>query len=147
MENAVPRWPAAERLARDQKPMYLITKNLHVTMVVLSISLFLLRGLWMLRQADCLRRSWVKVVPHVIDSILLASAVTLAVLSAQYPLVQPWLTAKVAALFAYIGLGSLALKRGRTKTVRAAALVSAVVVFAYIVAVAITRNPWPWVPS
>lgn len=147
MEHAVRRWPAAERLARDQKPMYLITKNLHVTMVVLSISLFLLRGLWMLRQSDCLRRSWVKVVPHVIDSILLASAVTLAVFSAQYPLVQSWLTAKVVALFVYIGLGSLALKRGRSKTVRAAALVSAVVVFAYIVAVAITRNPWPWVAS
>jgi uncharacterized membrane protein SirB2 len=127
--------------------MYLITKDLHVTMVVLSISLFLLRGLWMLRQSDLLRRSWVKIVPHVIDSILLVSAVTLAVLSAQYPLVQPWLTAKVVALVVYVGLGTLALKRGRTKTVRTTALVSAVAVFAYIVAVAITRSPWPWVAS
>jgi len=127
--------------------MYLIVRNIHVTMVVLSISLFLLRGLWMLRQSSWLRRPSVKVVPHIIDSILLASAVTLAALSAQYPLVQPWLTAKVVALVVYIGLGTLALKRGRTRTVRATALVSAVVVFAYIVVVAFTRSPWPWVAS
>jgi uncharacterized membrane protein SirB2 len=124
--------------------MYLTLKTLHLTMVVLSICLFSLRGLWMLRESGYLRRRWVGIVPHVIDTILLASALALAVLLGQYPFVQPWLTAKVVALLVYIGLGTVALKRGRTKTVRVVALVAAVLVFGYIVSVAITRRALPF---
>jgi uncharacterized membrane protein SirB2 len=58
--------------------------------------------------------------------------------SAQYPLAQPWLTAKVGALLLYIVLGSVALKRGRSKGIRAAAFLAALATFAYIVAVALT---------
>jgi uncharacterized membrane protein SirB2 len=54
---------------------------------------------------------------------------------------MPWLTAKVVALVAYIVLGAVALKYGRTKAVRSVALVAAILTFAYIVAVAVTRNP------
>jgi len=77
---------------------------------------------------------------HVIDTVLLASALVMVVWSHQYPFAQNWLTAKLFALIVYIGLGTVALKRGNTKRVRAAAFIGALLVFAYIVKVAVTRQ-------
>ena len=122
---------------------YLLLKHLHMTCAALSGALFLLRGLWMLQDSPRLGQRWVRTLPHLIDTVLLASAVTLAVWSAQYPLAQPWLTAKVGALLLYIVLGSVALKRGRSKGIRAAAFLAALATFAYIVSVALTKNPLP----
>jgi len=119
---------------------YLAIKYLHVTSVVLSGSFFLLRGLWMLRESDMLQRRWVKVLPHIIDTLLLGSALVMVFRSGQYPFVQPWLTAKVLALMAYIVIGSVALKRGKTRAVRIWAFAAALATFAYIVAVALTRR-------
>src|SRR5690606_9414946 len=96
---------------------------------------------WMLAGSSQLQRRWVKVVPHLVDTVLLASAIGLALWSAQYPLQRPWLTAKVMALILYIVLGSVALKRGRTRNTRVAALVAALATFGYIVGVALTRSP------
>lgn len=122
---------------------YALIKTTHVTCAALSFSLFFLRGLWMLYAPQRLQALWVRVLPHVIDTVLLGSAVTLAVLSRQSPLDLPWLAAKIVALLAYIGLGMIALRRGRTRGVRALAWVAALCVFGYIVAVAYTRDPWP----
>ena len=96
----------------------------------------------MLRDSARLQQRWVRIAPHVIDTLLLASALTMAFWSGQYPFVQPWLTAKVLALLAYIGIGTVALKRGRTKRTRTIAFVAALAVFAYIVRVAVTRQPF-----
>jgi len=69
---------------------------------------------------------------------------TMVVWSGQYPFMQPWLTAKVLALVVYILLGTVALKRGRTKATRTTALVAALAVFAYIVSVALSRQVMPF---
>lgn len=119
---------------------YLFVKYLHITCAVSSGSFFLLRGIWMLRESDMLQQRWVKVLPHIVDTLLLSSALIMVFWSAQYPFVQPWLTAKVLALLAYIGLGTVALKRGKTKAVRIWAFVAALATFAYIVAVALTKQ-------
>ena len=120
---------------------YLLLKHLHMTLAALSGSLFLVRGLWMLADSPMRQRAWVKRVPHLIDSLLLASAIALAWWSGQSPIGNGWLTAKVAALIAYILLGSLALKYGKTRLVRATAFIGALACFGYIVATAITKNP------
>jgi uncharacterized membrane protein SirB2 len=120
---------------------YLALKHLHITAVIFSGTGFFLRGLLMLGDSPLLAKRWLKVVPHVVDTILLGSAITMAVMSAQYPFVQPWLTAKLFGLLAYILLGMMALKRGRTKQVRAGFFIAALVAFAYIVTVALTRDP------
>jgi len=120
---------------------YIALKHLHVTFVALSGLLFLVRGIWMLRASPRLQQRWARIVPHIVDTLLLASAIGLAVVSHQYPGQMPWLTAKVLALVAYIVLGAVALKRGRTQGVRTAAFIGALACFAYIVAVAVTKNP------
>jgi uncharacterized membrane protein SirB2 len=124
---------------------YWTLKYLHVGSVVASLALFFLRGLWMIAGSSRLQRRWVKVVPHLVDTVLLGSAIALAWLTAQYPFYQPWLTAKVYALIVYIVLGSVALRHGRTLRIRVAALVAALATFGYIVAVAATRSTMPWV--
>ena len=119
---------------------YLALKHLHITFAVLSGSFFLLRGVWMLLDSPLLQRRWVKVVPHVVDTLLLTSALGLVFWSGQYPFVQAWLTAKVLALVGCVVLGAVGLERGKAQGVRAFALLAALATFAYIVAVALTRN-------
>jgi uncharacterized membrane protein SirB2 len=87
------------------------------------------------------RGRWVRVVPHVIDTVLLASAIAMAVLLGQYPGTTGWLTAKVIGLVVYVLLGMVALKRGRTRRTRIAAFTGALVAFAYVASVALTRDP------
>lgn len=120
---------------------YLALKHLHVSCVIISIAGFFLRGLLMLADSPRLQQRWLRVVPHINDSVLLAAAVTLAVLIEQYPLTHGWLTAKLFGLIAYIILGSLALKPGRGKVPRLAAWLGALVAVFYVVSVALTKNP------
>lgn len=123
---------------------YFALKHLHVTFVVLSGLGFCLRGFWMLSGSPMLQARWVRVVPHVVDTVLLGSALAMIFLGGRYPFVEPWLTAKVAGLLAYILFGTMALKRGRTVGIRLAFLVLALLTFCYIVAVALTKSPLPY---
>ena len=120
---------------------YLALKHLHVTCVVLSGLGFALRGWWMLNDSPLLRARLTRVVPHVVDTLLLGSALLMAWQSSQYPFAQGWLTAKFFGLLAYILCGTMALKRARTRGRRVAFLVLALLAYAYIVGVALTRNP------
>jgi uncharacterized membrane protein SirB2 len=125
--------------------MVLLLKHLHITCVVLSISGFAVRGVWMIRESPWLQKKWVRVAPHIIDTILLGSAILLAMQTQQYPFVQHWLTAKVLALIAYIVVGAIGLKYGRTKKIRITAWLGAIAIFLYIVLVALTRQVLPFV--
>ena len=120
---------------------YLALKYLHVTCVVLSGLGFALRGWWMLVDSPRLKTRLARVVPHVIDSVLLGSALVMAWQSSQYPFAQGWLTAKFFGLLAYILCGTMALKRARTKGGRVVFLILALLAYTYIVGVALTRNP------
>lgn len=120
---------------------YITVKHLHMACAAASGSLFILRGIWMMYRPALLRLRWVRIAPHLIDTTLLACALVLVISSRQYPFAVNWLTAKLLALILYIGLGTIALKRGSTMTVRAAAYAGAVAVFFYIGAVAFTKNP------
>ena len=119
-------------------------KLAHMVLAALSLALFSLRGCWMLLESPLGQARWTRVVPHGVDTVFLATGIWLAVRIGQYPFVQPWLTAKVFGLVAYIILGSIALKRGPTKAIRAAAFVAALLVFTYIAGVARARHPLSW---
>ena len=129
---------------RNRLKDYLALKAVHVACVAVSYGLFFVRGIWMIKGSSMLERRWVRVLPHVNDTLLLASAIAMAVGSSQYPLQQPWLTAKVMGLVLYIILGMVALRPGRDRAVRIGAWLVAQLVFFYIVAVALTRSAAPW---
>lgn len=121
--------------------MYLVVLATHMSCAALSITFFILRGIWALQNREILHHPVVKVTPHVIDTILLLSALTLTVTISQYPFVDHWLTAKFFALIGYIILGTIALKRGRTQIIRSIALCGAILLFGYIVSVAYYHHP------
>lgn len=83
----------------------------------------------------------VRIAPHLVDTILLVSAIGLTLLIDQYPFQTDWLTVKFFALIAYILLGTIALKRGKTRTIRYLALASAILTFGFIVSVAWNHQP------
>lgn len=119
---------------------YVVLKHLHVACVALSATGFVLRAYWMLSGSALLRSRAARVLPHLVDSALLASAIALAVLMRQYPFEAPWVSAKVAGLLLYIALGAQAL-RGHTLRRRLAALAAALCTYAWIVSVALSKNP------
>lgn len=119
----------------------LLLKTLHISCAAISYSLFFLRGIWRLNDAKLMQQRWVKIAPHLIDTILLSSAIALAYSTGQYPFIDAWLTAKVIALLLYIGLGSYALKYAKSKKRCLISWLAAQTVFAYIVLVAINHNP------
>ena len=121
--------------------MYLLIKQLHVACVVLSLTGFVARGALMAAGSALLQSRFVRVAPHVVDTVLLASAIWLAWASHQYPFVHGWLTAKVLGLVAYIGFGTMALRRARTLRARLLFFLLALAAASYIVAVALTRDP------
>ncbi len=123
--------------------MYLIIKNIHVTCVILTFLFFSLRGIWMLLDSPTLQHPWVKIIPHFIDTTLLLSGIGLIMILHQYPGTQAWLTAKLVALLVYIIIGSIALKRGKTKTIRMTAFFLALATFFYLVSVALTQTAIP----
>ena len=120
---------------------YALLKMIHVSSVILSYSLFFLRGVWLIRDSTNLRQRWVKILPHIIDTVLLTSAVFLAMTIQQNPLQDSWLTAKVAGLLLYIALGMVAIRFGKTRRTKIIAWVGAQCVFIYIVLVAVTKSP------
>lgn len=119
---------------------YMVAKSLHITLVTATFLSFTARGVWMLYDSPLLRRRWVRMLPHAIDALVLASGLYLAAVFYEFPLTyHPWIIAKLIGLLAYVVLGTVALKRGRTKRVRGAAFVGSLVLFGYIVFVAITK--------
>jgi uncharacterized membrane protein SirB2 len=121
--------------------MYAVVKYIHLISVSLSLAGFFLRGLLMVRASPLLNARWIKVLPHVNDTVLLAAALSLAFMSEQYPFVAGWVTAKVLGVIAYIILGALALRDASTLRMRIVCWLAAMAVFGWIVSVALTRNP------
>jgi len=116
-------------------------KLVHVSCALLSISGFALRGYWMLTDNPLLRDRPAKILPHIVDSLLLGSAVGMLVTWQVSPLQLGWLSAKIIALLLYIALGMVALRFGKTRRVRIGAWILALSCAGYIVAVAYSKNP------
>ncbi len=121
--------------------MYLAVKYVHVISVALSLAGFFLRGILMMRDSPLLRARWVRVLPHINDTVLLVAALSLAAMSGQYPFVVGWVTAKVLGVIAYIILGALALRDAGTRRMRIICWCASLAVFGWIVSVALTREP------
>ena len=124
--------------------MYGFWYSLHVVCVYLSLAGFLLRGYWLFADSPLRHARLTRILPHVIDTLLLVGAIGLVWVTHQYPFVHGWVTVKVLALLLYIGLGLLAFRFADGRTARVAAFVGAVLAFLYMLSVAYSRQPWPF---
>lgn len=95
-------------------------------------------------ESDYLQSRFVRVAPHIIDTVFLGSGIVLVFLLQLNAFSQAWLLAKFTGLVVYIVLGTVALKRGPTLRIRVIAFVAALAVFAYIVGVAVAKSPASW---
>lgn len=121
--------------------LYLPLRAVHITCAILTITLFALRGLLMLADSRLQSNPVLRWTPVAVDTVLLTSALMLTTIVRQYPFTTPWLTVKVVLLAIYIALGTVALRRGRTKNVRLAAFIGAVATVGFLVTVARAHHP------
>jgi uncharacterized membrane protein SirB2 len=119
---------------------YFILKFVHVATAFISIVGFTIRGIWMIQSSPILQKRWIRIVPHINDTVLLLSAIVLVIVTSQYLGPVIWINAKIAALLIYIILGTVALKRGKTKLIRIISGVLALLTFSYIGVVAFSKN-------
>ncbi len=121
---------------------YLEIRNVHVAAILLSGALFFVRAV----AGNGFGAVWPMAAParylsYSIDTMLLTAALMLMTITRQYPFVDAWLTTKVALIVVYVVLGSFALKRGKTRSMRIVFSAAAAAVFLYIISIAITHNP------
>jgi uncharacterized membrane protein SirB2 len=120
---------------------YHALRSVHIACAFLTIALFVLRGALMLADSRWQQNVVLRYLPHAVDTVLLTTALMLTTVIHQYPFAAGWLTTKVVLLVAYIVLGSIALKRGRTRTIRVVALVAALATVGFLVSVARAHHP------
>jgi uncharacterized membrane protein SirB2 len=116
-------------------------KSVHVFAVIVSGSLFALRGAGVLAGARWPLWAPLRYLTYTVDTVLLTAALMLATILHQYPFVHGWLTAKVCLLVVYIVLGTFALKRARTGRARGWLYVAALAVYLFIVSIARAHDP------
>ena len=116
-------------------------KFVHVLCVVLSGSLFAIRGSMMLAGSRLTNHVALRYASMAIDTTLLTAALMLVTIVHQYPFVHAWLTVKVLLLVVYIELGVFALRRGRTARTRAICFFAALATFLFIGSVAWMHDP------
>lgn len=119
---------------------YLPLLGTHVACALASPILFSLRAWRSIRGRDP-AQGWLRITPHVVDSLLLLAGIGLALLIQQYPFVNSWLTAKLFALIAYVVAGNFAVRRARTARGKMAAWLLGLVVVLYIYGVAVSKDP------
>lgn len=124
--------------------LYAALLHLHRTAVTASLLVFTIRGFGvLLHHAWPRRRTWRRA-SVVIDTTLLLAGAGLWHLVSHNPLREPWLSAKLALLLVYIGLGILALGRAPTQRQRLVCFMLALACALTMVSIALTRSPWGW---
>jgi uncharacterized membrane protein SirB2 len=121
--------------------LYVSLYYLHILAVCFSGGFFLVRVIWMWVESPLLEAKFTRIAPHINDTVLLGAAIGLAILTQQYPITHDWLTVKLVALLLYIGLGMFALRRAPTKAMRGTLCIAAILIFGFMVSVALTHHP------
>lgn len=123
---------------------YFALKHVHILTAFLSVSLFILRYWWQYRGSAMSTKRWVRIVPHVNDTVLLGTGVALVMITHFYPFTPQgaWLTEKLFGVIIYIVLGFIALgKRPRSQQVRWIAFLLGLVVIYIVIKLATTKIP------
>ncbi len=121
--------------------MYMAFKHLHLTAIALSLLFLILQVVTQVMDSKMKDAKWLKVLPHIINTVLIITAVGLCVTLAQYPFVHDWVTSKLIGLVAYVLLAIVAVKWARTNAMRVFALIGAVAWLVLTGKVAISKAP------
>lgn len=120
--------------------MYLVLKNTHMLLAMISFTFFLIRATWAFQGSTLLQTKAVKILPHVIDTFLLLTAITLMLTISQYPFINSWLTGKIIGLITYIIFASIVIKYAKNNLQRSLFLGLAIMSFTYIFMTARSHN-------
>ncbi|GGI72419.1 SirB2 family protein [Shewanella gelidii] len=120
--------------------LYPYVKHLHLTLVAISVLFFIVRFVLHMRQAAVMERKVMKIAPHVIDTFMLLSGLTLCFLILQYPFVDAWLTEKIIGVAAYILLGVMAMHPNKNKLYKVFAFFGAMGWIVYIAKIAVFKT-------
>ena len=121
--------------------MYPILKQIHIILVICSLTFFQFR-FWFYRvKQNELSKSF-KVAPHVIDTLLFTSGIGLALMTGFSPGNSPWLLYKLMALLFYIVFGVLAMKK--SGIMQWLGYLMATTAVAYIIFTATQKSAWPF---
>jgi uncharacterized membrane protein SirB2 len=121
--------------------LYSYAKIFHITCVIISLSGFVIRGILKLSDSKILQSKLLKVLPHIIDTLLLISAITLVVMSGMYPWHTSWVGAKLLALVAYVIAGSVFMRSETKSFAQYCWFILSLFISGYIVLVALTKSP------
>jgi len=119
-------------------------RQVHIFTVILSGSLFALRGMFALAGARWPHAAPVRYLSYTIDTTLLTAALMLVSILPGAMFANGWLAAKLVLVVVYVVLGVLAMKRGRTRGIRWGCYVAALLVFATIYGIARMHHPLGW---
>lgn len=122
-------------------PEYTTLKILHMSLAMISVFGFVLRWSWRQYDSQLVRHRLTRIFPHVVDSFLLLSGVLLAMKINLSPVGGTWLGAKLWGLLAYILLGSAAMKLPVRRAAAVLAFLLALLAFAWMASVAVTKRP------
>lgn len=121
--------------------LYSLVKIIHIGCVIISLSGFAIRGTLKLANSEILQNKLVRVLPHIVDTLLLLSAITLVVMSGMYPWQVGWVGAKLLALIAYILAGSIFMRTQQKTLAQYAWFAVSLLLAGYIVLVALSKSP------
>jgi len=121
-----------------------IAKEIHLFCAVVTFLGFVGRGILIMRRSALMRQRWLKIVPHVNDTMLFATAIYLAVQLNIAPWDTLWLGVKVLVVLLYIGLGMIVMRPSFSFNTRITLWFVELIVFGYIVSIALTKSPMPW---
>lgn len=122
--------------------LYLPIKWVHVSAVMLSGSVFLVRGLAVIARQQWPMRPWLRYTSYCIDTVLLSAAILLVWILPWAVFSNGWLSVKLVLLVFYVVLGTLALKRARSQHLRVVCFVAALLCFSAMVSIARAHDPW-----
>ena len=121
--------------------MYLTLKTVHISLISISVIIFIATGLMMIMKNNFYRDKIFRYIPPTVDTLLLLSGIILMFITEQYLFLEPWITVKLLALLLYIIFGTIALNRVNNYKLQLLGFIMALITIYYMYSVARTHHP------
>ena len=130
-------WPAHSNPAMN----FLFLKYVHILCVAASFALFFIRGIWVMQSYPPAQERWVKVLPHVVDGLLILSALGMLYMVPSTSDYKGWMPIKLALIGVYAFLVVFVSRLAKSRLQRFAAWLAALLVFLFVTSIAVLHHP------